>query len=76
MSTKSKNHDVAVFEPYNFKKGQKIRIQGSKRRGDWEVIHLEENRMTLKCPISGKELTCDRFCFFLEEKQNEPWPGI
>mgnify|MGYP000029457760 CR=1 FL=1 len=64
---------VALFEPYPFKKGQKIRIQGSKRSGDWEVVDVTDAKVTLKCPISKKEFAWDRFCYFVEEKQTV-WP--
>ena len=74
MNELSKNFNFTIFKQYPFQKGQKIRIKGSRRGGDWEVINIEDNKMTLRCPVSGKELTCDRFCFFVEEKQNEPWP--
>ncbi|SLM28141.1 conserved hypothetical protein [Desulfamplus magnetovallimortis] len=61
--------NVAVFTPYPFKIGQKIYIKGSKRNGDWEVIDVTENKMTIKCPISGTELKCDRFCCLVEENK-------
>jgi len=68
-------HDVTLFKTYPVRKGQKIRIEDSKRSGDWEIIEVTENKMTLKCPISEKELTVDRFCFLVQELENEPWPG-
>ncbi|SDT88145.1 hypothetical protein [Desulfobacula phenolica] len=68
------NHDVTVFTPYPFKLGQKIRIEGSRRSGDWEVIDLSETKVTLRCPISKKEVNWDRFCYFVEEK-NMKWPS-
>ncbi|MBF0467301.1 MAG: hypothetical protein HQK61_00195 [Desulfamplus sp.] len=69
-------HDVTIFKPYPFKLGQKIRIDGSGRNGDWEVIDIGENKITIKCPISHKELKCDKFCCFVEEKNNEDWPKL
>ncbi|CCK78685.1 hypothetical protein [Desulfobacula toluolica] len=68
------NNDVTVFTPYPFKLGQKIRIEGSRRSGDWEVIDLSETKVTLRCPISKKEVNWDRFCYFVEEK-NMKWPS-
>ncbi len=68
------NHKVTIFKPYPFEIGQKIRIDGSKRNGDWEVIDLSERKVTLRCPVSHKEVTWDRFCYFAEEKENAPWP--
>lgn len=67
-------HHVTVFKAYPFKVGQKIRIQGSKRSGDWEVIGLSDAKVTLRCPVSKKEVSWDRFCYFVEDKTME-WPG-
>jgi len=67
-------HQVIVFKPYPFEVGQKINIDGSKRAGDWEVVDITERKVTLKCPISKKEFTWDRFCYFVEEKTMQ-WPG-
>jgi hypothetical protein len=48
-------HHVIVFEPYPFKVGQKIRIEGGKRKGDWEVVGVGDAKVTLRCPISHRE---------------------
>jgi len=68
------DHHVIVFKPYPFKLGQKIYIDGSKRSGDWEVVELSDTKVTLRCPISKKEVNWDRFCYFTEEK-NTKWPS-
>lgn len=68
------NHDVTVFKPYPFKEGQKIRIEGSRRSGDWEVVQLTDTKVTLRCPISKKEVNWDRFCYHIEDK-NMKWPS-
>lgn len=68
--------NVAVFKAYPFKVGQKIRIEGTIRNGDWEVIDIGENKITIKCPISHKELKCDKFCSFVEERIDEEWPKV
>lgn len=68
------SHTVTFFKPCELKPGQKIRIVGSRRGGDWEVKDVGELKMTLRCPVSGKEMTWDRFCYLVEEKENEPWP--
>lgn len=68
--------NVAVFKAYPFKVGQKIRIEGTIRNGDWEVIDIGENKITIKCPISHKELKCDKFCSFVEERTDEEWPKV
>jgi len=64
---------VSFFKSYPFKKNQKIHIQDSQLEGDWEVIDITPYKITLRCPISKKELTKDRFCFFVEEKEAQ-WP--
>jgi hypothetical protein len=67
------NHDVTIFRSYPFKKGEKIRIKGSGRSGDWEVIDCSKSKVTLRCPISKKEYQWSRFCYHVEEK-NMKWP--
>lgn len=69
-------HKVALFRPYPFTPGQKIRITGGKRAGDWQVLSVGERKMTLRCPISGREFEWDLFCYLLEEKTDEPWPAL
>ena len=66
---------VAIFSPYPFQVGQKIRIDGGKRRGDWEVKAIGERKLTLRCPISAREFEWDNFCFLVEERDDEPWPA-
>lgn len=68
------NHDVSVFKVYPFKEGQKIRIEGSRRSGDWEVVSISDTKVTLRCPISKKEVNWARFCYHIEDK-NMQWPG-
>ena len=67
-------HDVARFNPYPFKTGQKIHIDDGPRRGDWEVIGISKNKVKLRCPISFREFEWDRFCYFVEEQYEIEWP--
>ena len=67
-------HDVTVFKSYPFTVGQKIRIEGHRRSGDWEVTGVEEHKVTLKCPISHKEFSWTNFCYFTEEEKDTIWP--
>lgn len=67
-------HNVTVFKPYPFFVGQKIHIQSGKRKGDWEVIGVDERKVTLRCPISLKEFEWNRFCYWVEERENVAWP--
>lgn len=66
--------DVAVFRPYPFKVGQKIRIEKSRRNGDWEVVAIGEHKITLRCPISKKEFEWTKFCYLVEEEEGVEWP--
>ncbi len=65
---------VILFRPYAFKIGQKIYIEGGPRRGDWEVVGLSERKVRLRCPISKREFEWNRFCYFVEEASDSPWP--
>ena len=67
---------VTIFRPYPFQIGQKIRIEGSRREGDWEITDITERKITLRCPVSNKEYIWDLFCYFAEEKDNAPWPNL
>ena len=65
---------VSIFRPYPLKVGQKITIDGGPRKGDWLVVDVKERKVTLKCPISGREFEWDRFCYFVEERHHVTWP--
>lgn len=67
-------HHVVVFEPFPFQAGQKIHIASGPRRGDWEVVALGEKKVTLRCPISLRVFEWDRFCYVVEERNDEEWP--
>jgi hypothetical protein len=66
--------NVEIFKPYAFEVGQKIRIEDGPRKGDWEVIGITDRKVKLRCPISLKEFEWNRFCYFVESRQAEPWP--
>jgi hypothetical protein len=65
---------VTLFKPYAFNIGQKIRIEGGKRNGDWEVVGVGDAKVTLRCPISGREFEWARFCYWVEDREDEQWP--
>ena len=67
--------EVTLFKAYPFKVGQKIRIEDSPRSGDWEVIGVTDHKVTLKCPVSGRELTWSRFCYHVTDRDMS-WPQI
>ncbi len=66
--------DVTLFEPYPFQVGQKIRIEGGKRHGDWEVAGLSDTKVTLRCPISNRQFEWTRFCYRVQEQKDVAWP--
>jgi len=66
---------VGLFKAYPFKVGEKIRIEDSPRSGDWEVIRVTDHKVTLKCPVSGREFSWSRFCYHVEER-DMAWPNL
>jgi hypothetical protein len=67
-------HKVTVFRQYPFQAGQKIYIEDGPRKGDWEVLAADEKNLSLRCPVTGREVQWKRFCYLAEERDNEPWP--
>jgi len=67
------NHEIPCFTPYPFEPGQKITITAGPRRGDWEVVAVTDRKLTLRCPVSGREFTWERFCYLVETRKME-WP--
>lgn len=70
------SHNVFVFKPFLFESGQKIRIEDGPRKGDWEVIGLTEHKMKLRCPVTSREVEWNRFCYYVEERKDSPWPRV
>ena len=69
----NKRRKILVFRPYPFEVGQKIFIESGPRRGDWEVVTVGDRNVRLRCPVSHREVEWDRFCYFVEER-DDPWP--
>ncbi|MFZ5797155.1 MAG: hypothetical protein ACYCYR_05745 [Desulfobulbaceae bacterium] len=65
---------MVFFQRYPFREGQRLHIEDGPRRGDWEVIAVDEKKVTLRCPVSGHVAEWDRFCYFVEERDAE-WPA-
>ena len=65
---------VSIFTPFPFEIGQKIYIADGPRKGDWEVIGVDKRKVTLKCPISHREFSWNRFCYLVDREENGPWP--
>ena len=62
---------VTFFRLYPCAPGQKIHIEDGPRQGDWIVAAVDARKMTLRCPVSGREFVWDRFCSFTEEREAE-----
>ncbi len=60
---------VLFFKRYPFTLGQKIHIEDGPRRGDWLVTEVDEKKVSLRCPVSGTEVSWDRFCYFTEQRE-------
>jgi len=58
---------IKIFTPYPFVVGEKIKINGGKRAGDWEVVGLTDSKVRLRCPVSGREFEWARFCYQLSD---------
>ncbi|MFT5698337.1 MAG: hypothetical protein ACI8ZB_001192 [Desulforhopalus sp.] len=69
-------HDVLVFSQYPFSVGDKIRIEDGRCRGDWEVAAIEEHKVVLRCPISKKEFSWNKFCYLSAQKEGVDWPQV
>ena len=67
-------HTVITFRQFPFEIGQKIFIEDGPRRGDWEVTGVTDQKLKLRCPVSHREVEWNRFCYFIEETGNIPWP--
>lgn len=65
---------VTTFRRAALTPGQKIRILDGPRGGDWLVVGVDDRKMHLRCPVSGKEVEWDRFCAVTEVLVDEEWP--
>lgn len=68
------SEQVTLFTPYPFTVGQKIQITAGPRHGDWEVIEITDKKITLQCPVSGRQFSWDHFCYYAETRESQPWP--
>lgn len=62
----SDEQTAVVFKQYPFVPGEKIYIMDGRRRGDWQVLEVTDTKVTLRCPVSGREFVWDRFCYQLQ----------
>jgi hypothetical protein len=70
----SSGRRVVFFRLYPAQVGDTITIEGGPWRGDWEIIEVGDRKLRLKCPVTHKEIERERFFYFLEERDQEPWP--
>ncbi len=61
------SEQITCFIRYPFRVGEKIRIMDGPRKGDWEVIGIDEKKVSLRCPVKGIEVRWDRFCYQVTE---------
>ena len=45
---------VRRFRKYPLKVGDRVFLEDGPRRGEWEVMDIEDEKMTLRCPISHR----------------------
>lgn len=64
---------VTLFKQYPFNKGEKIHIVDGRRSGDWLVVDVDDKKVTLRCPVSGREFSWDRFCYVVD-RNDQQWP--
>ena len=74
LSTDPGAEKILVLRPYPVRVGQKIYIETGPRHGDWEIIEVGERKLKLRCPISHREIECDRFYEVATEAAGMPWP--
>lgn len=65
---------VIYFQRFPFQAGQKIHITDGPRKGDWEVLEVDDKKVKLRCPVSGHIVNWDRFCYLFEERE-AAWPA-
>ena len=65
---------IVFFKRYPLEAGQKINIVDGPRKGDWQVRAVDDKKITLQCPVTGRRVEWDRFCYFIEEREAD-WPA-
>ena len=64
---------ITEFRRYPFRVNEKITIADGPRKGDWEVVGVDEKQVRLRCPVSGVEVRWARFCY-QSASVEKPWP--
>lgn len=68
-------HEVVFFREYPLTVGQKIHIEDGFRRGDWLVTGVTDEKIHLRCPVSGREVVWERTFCFAGVSALDKWPG-
>ena len=58
------SNQATIFEPYRFTVGERILRRRKGKLEDWDVIAVNDDEVTVKCPIHGMELTWKRNHFW------------
>ena len=58
------SNQPTIFEPYQFTVGERILRRRKGKLEDWNVIAVNDDEVTVKCPIHGMELTWKRNHFW------------
>ena len=66
---------VAEFRMYPFRLGQKITILDGPRKGDWQVVGVDQKKVALRCPVTGIEVNWSRFCYRVSTREKD-WPDL
>lgn len=67
--------EITVFTPFDFEPDQKIYISDGPRKGDWLVLHCDDKKVRLQCPVSKREFSWNRFCYQVSVEKRQ-WPGV
>ena len=70
-----KNKNPIHFRRYPFQPGDNIYIEDGPRKGDWTVLSVDDRRVTLRCPVTGTEVTWNRFCYQVRDDEGSDDPG-
>ncbi len=59
--------DRIRFKIYPFNPGQRIFIEDGPRQGDWIITMVNEKKIGLRCPVTGVQVTWNRFCYTVKD---------
>jgi len=59
-----------IFKPYPFRVGEKIKRLRKGKMEDWEVAQVDEETVTVQCPIHGDVITWKRSHYWVATPAN------